>query len=79
MKTAISIPDDVFAAAEAAARRTGMSRSQLFVAAVKLFLRKHGDRGVTERLDEVYGKAESKVDPALSAMQIATIRARDRW
>jgi len=79
MKTAISMPDDVFAAVEAAARRTGMSRSQLFVEAVKLFLRKHGDRGVTERLDEVYGKAESNVDPALSAMQIATVRTRDRW
>ena len=79
MKTAISIPDDVFAAADAAARRTGMSRSQLYVEAVKLFLRKHGDRGVTERLDEVYGEAESKVDPILSAMQIATTRARDSW
>ena len=79
MKTAISIPDDVFAAADAAARRTGMSRSQLFVEAVKLFLRKHGDRGVTERLDEVYGTTESKVDPVLSAMQIATMRARDSW
>jgi len=79
MKTAISIPDDVFAAAEAAARRTGMSRSQLFVEAVKLFLRKQGDRGVTERLDEVYGRAESKLDPALSAMQTATIRARNDW
>ena len=79
MKTAISMPDDVFAAVEAAARRTGMSRSQLFVEAVKLFLRKHGDRGVTERLDEVYGKIESKADPVLSAMQLATMRARDRW
>jgi len=79
MKTAISIPDDVFAAAEAAARRTGMSRSQFFVEAVKLFLRKNGDRGVTERLDEVYAKAESKVDPALSAMQLTMIRARDSW
>jgi metal-responsive CopG/Arc/MetJ family transcriptional regulator len=79
MKTAISIPDDVFAAAEAAARRTGMSRSQLYVEAVKLFLLKHGDRGITERLDEVHSKAESKVDPVLSAMQIATMRARDSW
>ena len=79
MKTAISIPDDVFAAAEATARRTGMSRSQLYVEAVKLFLRKHGERGVTERLDEVYGKAEAKVDDALSKMQIATIRARGSW
>jgi metal-responsive CopG/Arc/MetJ family transcriptional regulator len=79
MKTAISMPDDVFEAAEAAARRTGISRSQLFVEAVKLFLRKHGDRGVTERLDEVYGNAESKVDSALSAMQIATTRAWNSW
>jgi hypothetical protein len=33
MKTAISIPDPVFEAAEMFARRTGMSRSQLFTAA----------------------------------------------
>ncbi len=79
MKTAISIPDDVFEAAEAVARRTGMSRSQLFVVAVKAFLRDHGERGVTERLDEVYSKTESKVDPVLSAMQISGTRARDAW
>jgi len=54
MKTAISIPDDVFEAAEAAARRTGMSRSHLFVEAVRLFLKLHGAKGVTERLNEVY-------------------------
>ena len=79
MKTAISIPDDVFEAAEAVARRTGMSRSQLFVEAVKLFLKRNGERGVTERLDEVYGKDESKVDPLLSAMQLSAIRSRDAW
>ena len=79
MKTAISIPDDVFEAAEAAAKRTGVSRSQFFVDAVKLFLQSHGDRGVTERLDEVYGKSESKVDPALSTMQWLTTRSRDAW
>ena len=79
MKTAISIPDDVFEAAEAAAKRTGVSRSQFFVDAVKLFLQLHGDRGVTERLDEVYGKSESKVDPTLATMQWLTTRSRDAW
>ncbi len=79
MKTAISIPDDVFEAAEIVARRTGMSRSQLFVVAVKAFLREHGDKGVTAQLDEVYGKTESKVDPVLSAMQISATRTRDAW
>lgn len=79
MKTAISIPDDVFAAAEAAAERTGMSRSELFVEAVRLYLRLQGERGVTERLDRVYGTVESKVDPVLSAMQIASTIARETW
>ena len=79
MKTAISIPDDVFEAAEAMAHRTGMSRSQLFVAAVKTFLRKHGDKWVTEQLDEVYSRTESKVDPVLSAMQVSANRTRDAW
>lgn len=79
MKTAISIPDDVFEAAEAAARQAGMSRSQLYVVAVKAFLRKHGNRGITERLDEVYSQTEAKVDPVLSAMQISSARMRDAW
>lgn len=78
MKTAISIPDDVFEAAEAAARRSGMSRSQLYVEAVKLFLRNHGDRDVTERLNEVYRDTGSGVDPVLLQMQLATI-APEKW
>ncbi len=78
MKTAISIPEDVFEAAEAVAHRTGLSRSQLYVEAVKLFLLKHGDEGVTDRLNEVYGEVESEVDPVLLRMQIATI-GRKKW
>lgn len=74
MKTAISIPDDVFRAAEATARRTGMSRSQLFTEAMRLFLRMHGEKGVTELLNQVYGNVDSKLDPGLSRMQSASIR-----
>ena len=79
MKTAISIPNDVFEAAEAAARRTGMSRSQLYVEAVRLFLQRHGDRGITERLDEVYSEVDSRVDPMLSAMQFSATNAKNAW
>ena len=74
VKTAISIPDDVFEAAEAAAKRAGISRSQLFVEAVKLFLRTHRDGGVTERLNQVYDGVDSRLDPALLRMQLASIR-----
>jgi hypothetical protein len=79
MKTAISIPDDVFAAAEAAAQRTGMSRSQLFVTAVKMFLRKNGEKGVTERLNEVYADVQSRVDPALLRMQSVATETGEEW
>jgi metal-responsive CopG/Arc/MetJ family transcriptional regulator len=74
MKTAISIPDDVFRAAEATARRIGMSRSQLFAEAMRLFLKTHGEKGVTERLNQVYGNVDSKLDPRLSRMQSASTR-----
>jgi metal-responsive CopG/Arc/MetJ family transcriptional regulator len=41
MKTAISIPDDIFKAADVAAKRLGISRSELFVRAVKEMLDFH--------------------------------------
>jgi metal-responsive CopG/Arc/MetJ family transcriptional regulator len=54
MKTAISIPDDLFRAAERAAARLGLSRSQLYRRALSAFLEGHDDRLITEALNEVY-------------------------
>jgi len=73
MKTAVSIPDDVFRAAEATARRNRMSRSRLFTEALRMFLEVHGERGVTERLDQVYERASSNLDPVLARMQWASL------
>ena len=41
MKTAISIPDDVFERAERLARHTKKSRSQLFSEAVREYVARH--------------------------------------
>ena len=54
MKTAISIPDPIFAAAEKLARRLGISRSQLYSEAVDALIEKHRYSGVTEQLNAVY-------------------------
>ena len=43
MKTAISIPDDLFAEAEGLAERLGMSRSEMFARALRAFLRQDPD------------------------------------
>jgi antitoxin MazE6 len=54
MKTAISIPDPVFEAAEKLARRLGISRSQLYSTAIDALIEKYRYSGVTERLNAVY-------------------------
>jgi predicted transcriptional regulator len=79
MKTAISIPDPLFAAAEELARRMGLSRSELFQRAVKDFLEEHKDAVVTEALDEVYGKEDAgRLDAVLEQLEIASL-PREEW
>jgi hypothetical protein len=80
MKTAISIPPQVFEAAEQLAKRLGMSRSELYTTAVVDFIERHGVQGVTERLNEVYGSDPelSKLDPVLQALQLKSM-PKDEW
>lgn len=76
MKTAISVPDALFRSADHAARRMGISRSELFARAVAAFL---GDRDahVTERLNLVYGGKPSSLDRGLARAQARAIGRRD--
>ncbi|MDP9480487.1 MAG: hypothetical protein M3R38_33305 [Actinomycetota bacterium] len=69
MKTAVSIPDELFESAEGLARRLGMTRSELYAKALRDYLREHRGEGITERLDEVYGAEESSLDPIVAALQ----------
>ncbi len=80
MKTAISIPDDLFRAAEKAARRLGLNRSEFYRRALASFLARHEDALVTQALDEVYGEAgkKARVDPLLDELQRASL-PREDW
>jgi metal-responsive CopG/Arc/MetJ family transcriptional regulator len=69
MKTAISLPDDLFASADALARRLGISRSGLIAAALAEFVAKHRASKISERLDAVYAAEKGRVDPAVSRAQ----------
>lgn len=60
MKTAISIPDDVFQVAERLARRTKKSRSQLFSDAVREYVARHAPDEVTEAMNQVCAQLGSK-------------------
>ncbi len=52
MKTAISIPDDLYAEAEAFARRFGKTRSQLYREALAEYLLRRDPLAVTRAMDE---------------------------
>lgn len=53
MKTAISVPEEVFEEAERLSARLAKSRSQLFTDAMREYLARHDPESVTERLNEV--------------------------
>lgn len=78
MKTAISIPDEIFEAAELTAKRLGMSRSELFSKAVARFVESLNATRVTERLDAVYEGEDARVDPVLEALQRGSV-ADEGW
>lgn len=54
MKTAISIRDEIFEAAERTAQALGMSRSEIYSTAVKQFVDRYSGQGTTDRLNAVY-------------------------
>lgn len=78
MKTAVSLPDPVFEAAEQLARRLRVSRSQLYADAIRQFVAEHRERGVTELLNQVYGPngESSDMDPVLADLQLESLRRR---
>ena len=67
MKSAISIPDDVFKGAERLARRTKKSRSQLFSDAVREYVARHAPDEVTEAMNRVCDEVGDTRDPFVSA------------
>jgi len=78
MKIAISLADDVFAAADTLAAKLKISRSRLIALALTEFIAKHRSSKVTERLDAVYATEESPVEPALGRAQRRAIK-RSEW
>ncbi len=77
MKTAISLPDSVFDAAESLAKRLGMSRSELFSRAVEAYIKTHKHDRVREALDRLYAEEPSSLDESLAQMQWASLSKED--
>jgi metal-responsive CopG/Arc/MetJ family transcriptional regulator len=66
MKTAISIPDDLFEGAEDLARRTKKSRSRLFRDALQEYLARHTPDQVTQAMNHALAELGTGDDPFVS-------------
>jgi metal-responsive CopG/Arc/MetJ family transcriptional regulator len=80
VKTAISIPNAVYEAAEQLARRIGMSRSELYATAVAEYMVRHRAAGVRERLDAAYDLEDeaARLETVMSIVQSESV-PRDDW
>jgi len=78
MKTAISIPDPIFQAAELFAHHFGISRSELYAKALQEYIASRRFINVTVALDKIYGDEASALDNELYSMQIKSI-PREEW
>jgi metal-responsive CopG/Arc/MetJ family transcriptional regulator len=63
MKTAVSIPDEIFAQAERLAQRMNKSRSELFSNALADYVARHAPDQVTEAMNQVCAEIGEEVDP----------------
>ncbi|NOQ45837.1 MAG: ChpI protein [Desulfobulbaceae bacterium] len=78
MKTAISIPDNLFLAADQYAKSHGVSRSHLYARAIAQFLEQHPTDHITKQLDEVYSDKTAELNKALATMQFTSIE-KEEW
>ncbi|MBS1859829.1 MAG: hypothetical protein JST11_30950 [Acidobacteria bacterium] len=78
MKTAVSLPDELFRAAEATAHRLRVSRSELYAKAIAEYLKQQQDDAITERLNAVYSRCPAKLDSGLHVAQLKSLE-KDAW
>jgi antitoxin MazE6 len=78
MKTAISIPDELFRRADALARRLGKSRSQVYQEAIAEFLLRRDREAVTAAMDDALADVDPQLDPWIAEAGRRTLE-RSEW
>ncbi len=78
MKTAVSVPDDVYERVDRLARRTKRSRSRLFSDALGEYLARHENDEITESMNAAVAEVGQTGDPFVSAAA-SRILERTDW
>ncbi len=78
MKTAISLPDELFAQAERLARRLKKSRSELYREAVAEFIARRDPDAITAAMDRVAAQVDTRAD-AFVKTAARRVLERNEW
>lgn len=78
MKTAISLPSDVFDLSQRLAKKLKISRSAVFAMGVKRLGEEYDDEDITENLNRVYGKRKAEIDPVIVQMAALSL-PKEEW
>lgn len=78
MKTAVSIPDDVFQKAERFAKRANRSRSEVFAAALREYVSRHSPDEITDAMNRVCSEVGEQHDEFVSAAGHRLLR-KTKW
>lgn len=77
MKTAISVPDDVFELSEKLAKKLKVPRSRIFAMGVKKLAEEHDD-DITAKINKVCEKVDTSIDPFRKELQSRAL-PKDEW
>lgn len=78
MKTAISLPDDLFAVVDKYANDSGLSRSAVIAEALREFIVKHKAVDITARINDAVSLVGQPRDPAVIAQSTSILR-KTEW
>lgn len=78
MKTAISVPNDVFELSEKLAKKLKVSRSQIFAMGVKKLAEEYDEEDLIANINKVCEKVDTSVDPVLFKMAMMAL-PKEEW
>jgi hypothetical protein len=82
MKTAISVPDEIFESADALAGKLHVTRSKLYSMALEQFIKENEKENITQKINEYIEKYGQPVDQAFLDFGLREMREmtkNDTW
>ena len=77
MKTAISLPDDLFVIADDFAKQHGLSRSELYTTALRTYIDAHRHDDLTERINRACENLNTNLPDELARVARETLLATE--